>query len=79
MSAIEPLNGSSSFYRASEQGTDVCAMPEIDDRGPWERREERRRSERLRMQKHGASIRRIYAGAVRKRLHARRKKKSKNA
>jgi hypothetical protein len=33
----------------------------------WQRRELRRRSERERLKKHGASLRRIYADAVRKR------------
>jgi hypothetical protein len=34
----------------------------------WQRREARRRAERERIQKHGATVRRVYADAVRKRL-----------
>ena len=36
--------------------------------GRWQRREERRRGERQRLKKHGASLRRVYAEAVRKRF-----------
>jgi hypothetical protein len=39
--------------------------------GRWQRRELRRRKEKERIQKHGATLRRVYADAVRKR--ARRK------
>jgi hypothetical protein len=38
--------------------------------GRWQRRELRRRRERERLQKHGASLRRVYADAVRKRAKA---------
>jgi hypothetical protein len=41
--------------------------------GRWLRREQRRRSQRQRLAKHGASLRRVYLDAVRKRLQ---KKKS---
>lgn len=34
----------------------------------WQRREKRRRSERARMKKHGAAVRRVYPAAIRKRL-----------
>ncbi len=34
----------------------------------WQRREQRRVSERLRMKKHGAGMSRIYANAIQKRL-----------
>lgn len=40
--------------------------------GRWLRREKRRRSERERLQKHGASLRRVYIDAVRKRIQARK-------
>ena len=40
--------------------------------GRWQRRERRRRSERERLQKHGASLRRVYIDAVRKRIKARK-------
>ena len=36
--------------------------------GRWQRREERRRSEKERLQKHGATLRRVYIDAVKKRL-----------
>jgi hypothetical protein len=39
--------------------------------GRWQRREKRRRSERERLQKHGAGLRRVYIDAVRKRLQER--------
>jgi protein tyrosine phosphatase (PTP) superfamily phosphohydrolase (DUF442 family) len=42
-----------------------------------ERREERRAGERQRMAKHGASLRRVYPDAVRKRTAAARKKRRK--
>ena len=42
-----------------------------------EEREERRRRERLRMAKHGASLRRVYRDAVSKRAAAGRKKRGK--
>jgi hypothetical protein len=35
--------------------------------GRWQRREQRRLKERQRIQKHGATLRRVYADAVRKR------------
>jgi hypothetical protein len=35
--------------------------------GRWQRREMRRRKEKQRIQKHGATLRRVYADAVRKR------------
>lgn len=38
--------------------------------GRWVRREGRRTAERERLQKHGASLRRVYADAVRKRAKA---------
>jgi hypothetical protein len=41
----------------------------------WQRREKRRRSEKARQQKHGASLRRVYADAVRKRLQERANRK----
>ena len=40
--------------------------------GRWLRREQRRKRARERLQKHGASLRRVYADAIRKRA-ARRK------
>jgi hypothetical protein len=48
----------------SERGED-----KVSD-GRWQRRELRRRRERERLQKHGASLRRVYADAVRKRAKA---------
>jgi hypothetical protein len=42
-----------------------------------ERREERRLGERRRMSKHGASLRRVYPAAVRKRAAAGRQKRRK--
>jgi hypothetical protein len=42
-----------------------------------ERREERRRRDRQRMEKHGASLRRVYRDAVSKRAAPKRKKGSK--
>jgi hypothetical protein len=50
-------------------------MTEQDDKGRsgrWRRRERRRRSERERLQKHGAGLRRVYIDAVRKRIKARK-------
>jgi len=41
-------------------------MAERDER--WQRREQRRVSERARMKKHGARTARIYANAIQKRL-----------
>ena len=41
--------------------------------GRWARRESRRRAERQRLKKHGATIKRIYRDAVLKRLKERRK------
>ena len=38
-----------------------------DESRRWQRRERRRRSERGRIQKHGAGIKRVYPDAVRKR------------
>ena len=46
--------------------------------GRWQRREDRRRSERARLQKHGVGLRRVYVDAVRKRLAERRKGNSGN-
>ncbi|HEX5141813.1 MAG TPA: hypothetical protein VFX19_12780 [Dehalococcoidia bacterium] len=46
-------------------------MPQEDgDSAPakWQRREQRRTRARERMQKHGATLRRVYADAVLKRL-----------
>jgi hypothetical protein len=37
----------------------------------WQRREERLRSERRRIKKHGAAVRRVYPAAVLKRLKRR--------
>jgi hypothetical protein len=48
---------------------------EQPDAGRWARREMRRRSARERIEKHGASLRRVYADAVRKRLRAKRQRK----
>ena len=41
----------------------------------WQRRDQRRVSERSRMQKHGAGMSRIYANAIQKRLTQAAKKK----
>ena len=41
--------------------------------GRWLRREQRRKRVRERLQKHGASLRRVYADAIRKRARAKRK------
>jgi len=41
--------------------------------GRWQRREARRRKQRERLQKHGASLRRVYIDAVRKRAKAGKK------
>jgi hypothetical protein len=38
----------------------------------WERREERRRRERERVRKHGASLRRVYVDAMKKRIRAKK-------
>jgi hypothetical protein len=43
--------------------------------GRWRRREQRRRSEKERLKKHGAGLRRVYVDAVRKRLEERAKRK----
>jgi hypothetical protein len=43
--------------------------------GRWLRREVRRRQERERLRKHGASLRRVYLDAVRKRAHGKSKAK----
>jgi hypothetical protein len=40
--------------------------------GRWRRREKRRMSERQRLKKHGAGLRRVYIDAVRKRLQAKK-------
>jgi hypothetical protein len=42
--------------------------------GRWQRRQKRRSSERARLKKHGATLRRVYADAVRKRLVARKRR-----
>jgi len=44
--------------------------------GRWVRREGRKRRERERVKKHGASLRRVYLDAVRKRAKAAAKAKS---
>ena len=41
--------------------------------GRWRRREKRRQTERQRLQKHGAGLRRVYLDAIRKRLALRKK------
>ena len=51
----------------SETNDDAAALSR------WQRRQARRTSERTRIKKHGASVRRVYIDALRKRL-ARRKK-----
>ena len=38
--------------------------------GRWLRRERRRKAQRERLQKHGASLKRVYAAAIRKRAQA---------
>jgi hypothetical protein len=38
----------------------------------WQRREERRRRERERLRKHGASLRRVYLDAIKKRIRAKK-------
>jgi hypothetical protein len=43
--------------------------------GRWQRRELRRRSERSRIKKHGAGLRRIYIDSVRKRVAERKAKR----
>ncbi|HLF70565.1 MAG TPA: hypothetical protein VI759_00225 [Dehalococcoidia bacterium] len=43
--------------------------------GRWRRRETRQKRARERLQKHGASLRRVYADAIRKRLRAKRASK----
>jgi hypothetical protein len=51
-------------------------MSEAEGREPvrrWVRRESRRRAHRDRQQKHGASLRRVYADAIRKRRQEREK------
>jgi hypothetical protein len=40
-----------------------------EDDARWQRRDQRRRAERQRLQKHGAGLRRVYRDAVLKRLH----------
>jgi hypothetical protein len=40
----------------------------------WQRRERRRKSEREQVKKHGATLKRVYVDAVRKRLNERRRK-----
>ena len=40
--------------------------------GRWQRRERRRLTERSRLQKHGAGLKRVYRDAVLKRLKARK-------
>jgi hypothetical protein len=42
--------------------------------GRWQRREQRRRAERRRLQKHGAGLRRVYRDAVLKRLRGRKRR-----
>jgi hypothetical protein len=42
--------------------------------GRWQRRERRRQTERQRLQKHGAGLRRVYRDAILKRLKARKKR-----
>jgi hypothetical protein len=36
--------------------------------GRWRRREKRRQTERQRLQKHGAGLRRVYIDAIKKRI-----------
>ena len=42
--------------------------------GRWQRREKRRLAERRRLQKHGATLHRVYRDATLKRLRARKPK-----
>jgi hypothetical protein len=42
--------------------------------GRWQRREQRRTSERSQIKKHGARMSSVYAAAIRKRLRARKKR-----
>ena len=42
--------------------------------GRWQRRARRQRAEKARLQKHGATLRRVYADAVKKRLQQRKKR-----
>jgi len=42
--------------------------------GRWQRREQRKRTERQRQQKHGAGLRRVYRDAILKRLKTRKKR-----
>ena len=67
--------------RAGRPARRSPAKPDQEEEGQppsrQERREERRRSEGQRMAKHGASLRRVYPDAVRKRTAAGQKKRRK--
>jgi hypothetical protein len=55
---------------AAKAGYDAAVSERGEDTSRpsrWQRRELRRKRQRERLQKHGASLRRIYADAVRKR------------
>jgi hypothetical protein len=45
-----------------------------DSQSRWKRRDQRRRAERERLQKHGAGLRRVYRDAILKRLRARKRR-----
>jgi hypothetical protein len=59
--------------RESRYDGDVSEETPRGENGHWRRREQRRRSERQRQQKHGAGLRRVYRDAILKRLRARKK------
>ena len=52
----------------------VSEQTQREEDGRWRRREQRRRSERQRLQKHGAALRRVYRDAVLKRLRGRKRR-----
>ena len=52
-------------------------MAEVESTGRserWQRRNERKLSERNRLQKHGASVKRVYRDAILKRLRDKKRK-----
>jgi hypothetical protein len=53
-------------------------MEEQAGRDRWARREQRRRARQERLQKHGASLRRVYADAIRKRAKTAQARKGGN-
>jgi hypothetical protein len=53
---------------------DESLEPKMPGSGRWQRREQRRESERSRLQKHGAGLRTVYRDAILKRMRDKKRK-----